>query len=305
DWNDPDGDIFIYYISKETQTPAAEGGGYQYDPVVCSDKYMVYGEKNGNGLYLYDMGTKETETIFMQDQEDQDCSNTYVVWRERKTDKFLYLYEISDKTTEKIRDTIKLDTNNEIVSPSTDGNYVVWGEENFNEKDIYLYEISTNTTTMISDNETFDSWPDISGNKVIWIQGEPGSMDIIVYDTVSKTRKALGLADFGLISQPRINGNMIAWTGCRSDKYRVHYSESGFTITMSCIDFDVYAYNLNREELHVVETSTDEQRHAEVYGKNIVWHGWDRRKNNKPKIYMKTIQTTATPIIPQEMVLSS
>jgi beta propeller repeat protein len=94
------------------------------------------------------------------------------------------------------------------LSSSISGNHVVWQSGGFGtDSEIYLYD--GETTRQLTDNNTPESYPQISGDNVVWSSGFGTGSEIYLYDGET-TRQ---LTDNNTLDySPKISGDNVVWS---------------------------------------------------------------------------------------------
>ena len=88
--------------------------------------------------------------------------------------------------------------------------------------DIYLYDINTKKEIPICENDEHQLFPDIYGNKVVWVdQRDDPVGDIYMYD--SSTNETVPICEkAGSLITPKIYGNKIIWCDYRNGNWDIY-----------------------------------------------------------------------------------
>lgn len=93
------------------------------------------------------------------------------------------------------------------TNPISSGRYIAWlGSSNSTTSQVYLYDVMTNTTLQLSGLST-NTYPDISGNHVVWQQWVDDGWQVMYYDGLQVIPISDGVSSF----RPRIFGDKIAY----------------------------------------------------------------------------------------------
>ena len=106
--------------------------------------------------------------------------------------------------------------------------------------DIYFHRISTGETLQLTNNSAEQSYPDVFGNRIIWVDKRSGNFDIYMFDlTTLATTRVSSLP--GSETNPRIEGNRITYQFATPDlRYggiNVYDIESGNTTNIVTNNF--------------------------------------------------------------------
>ncbi|MFH1100427.1 MAG: CARDB domain-containing protein [Methanobacteriota archaeon] len=205
-------DIFLYDLGPDGLFGTADDSGEirvttnsfnQENPAISGNKIIWVDSGEDHGIYLYDLGpdgifgTEDDSgeiRIITYSPNYPDISGNKIVWGV-SGNVFLYdlgpdgIFGTADDSGE-IR--ITTDSFNAFV-PSISGNKIIWEHMWFPgfTWDIYLYDLGPDgifgTTddsgyVRVTTDPTQQWYSDISGNKIVWMDGRNGNYDIYLYD---------------------------------------------------------------------------------------------------------------------------
>ncbi|UCH89199.1 MAG: hypothetical protein JSV49_00695, partial [Thermoplasmata archaeon] len=113
--------------------------------------------------------------------------------------------------------------------------------------------------TQITTDPATQRFPDIYGDRIVWIDDRNGAYDIYMYDlsTSTETRRTTDTTGLGC---PAIYGDRIVWSDNRNG------------------NSDIYMYNLSTNTEKQITTNSSNQQEPDIYGDRIVWsdnrNGW-------------------------------
>ena len=204
-------------------------------------------------------------------------------------------------------------------NPAIDGDLIVWDSyyDNLDSNSISLYRISEDSTTQISSPESKPFIPDISGDKVVWIDSrnmDTTHLDIYLYSITSE--EEIGICtEYGEQSIPIISGDYVCW-GFHDypiDELYLHqistqetiqitgtipWWESPFAIDGDYVvyldnadgDADLYLYTISTGISTPIRTGIGDHWRPEISGDRVVFEF-------NEDIYLYNITTAETSII--------
>ena len=103
------------------------------------------------------------------------------------------------------------------------------------------------------------SYPDISGNIVVWTDDRSGNEDIYGYDLSTQTEFSI-CTDPNDQSHPAVSGNIVVWRDNRNGNY------------------DIYGYDISTQTEFEIFTHHTPQYYPDISGNIVVWS--DNRNDN-------------------------
>ena len=122
---------------------------------------------------------------------------------------------------------------------------------------------------LLSKNESFQSWPDLYEDKVVWVDNRHGNLDIYYYNISTGEEKRITTNEADQLN-PSIYNNIIAWTDYRSGGY----PQGLYTDAISEMperDTDVFYYDLNTNEEFQITYEGNQSLNL-VYKNNIYFY---------------------------------
>ncbi len=157
-----------------------------------------------------------------QDQYRPTVSGSQVVWQEDKAGKSrIYGMKLGSSP---VRLT---DPSGDDRLPRVDGDMVVFERRSapgvLVDSDIWMYRFSTGVASAVSDTADTQYGPDISGDRVVWYEFNPGTgWDIMLKDLSTGGIYTLNQPG-GRSLSPRISKNLVVWTDDRNGQFDIFY----------------------------------------------------------------------------------
>lgn len=211
-------------------------------------------------------------------------SGNTVVW-ENPTNTYgvgIYAYDINLGTITKISHNAGWFRQ---VNPSISGDKVVWEDWGGGDADVYMYNLTTGIETRVTNNNANQRYPEIDGNKIVWMgNGIPNrAYDIYVYDLVTQTENRISISGPGNTNYPKISGDKVIWWDLRSSELRPGLSS-------------IYMYDLTTQtEAYVTPNNANIQSpgSSAISGDKIVWTDY---RNGNADIYMYDLHSNVAPV---------
>ncbi len=134
--------------------------------------------------------------------------------------------------------------------PTIDQNYVLWVDVDCCSSDIRMFDLDTRTTISVTNDGGYKTFPDKSGDWVVWSGGS--SSDIFALNLLT-TEQITITNDSAMQWYPRIDGDFVVWTDQRND-----YG-------------DIYGYNLTTRQQFPVATGDSTQINQAIHGSLVTW----------------------------------
>jgi beta propeller repeat protein len=245
-------DVFVAFISGNNVV-------WSYDAI-----YLY----NGNSIIQLPNSSADSLLSY-----GNTISGNNVVWINNDINNYeIYLYNGNS--------TIQVTDNNYYeIDPQISGNNVVWESSEGIDSEIYLY--NGDSTLHLTDSSfddyfqptsyySFNHFPKISGNNVVWFGSDNNDYEIYLYNGNSTIQLTDNNYDDFF---PQISGNNVVW-----------YSYDGN-------DSEIYLYNGN-STIQLTDNNYDDF-YPQISGNNVVWYSYD---GNDSEIYLyngnSTIQVT-------------
>jgi beta propeller repeat protein len=223
-WTGMDGSIKLYDFISGVKTDISDEGN---DPYIGGN-YVAYVK---NGIYLYDVGTKQ-EKVIVPVASDEYCSSPivngdHIVWSKQTGTggsyvSDTYLYDIATGQT------TKLSTGGKAGVEDISGDVVVWSEL----QGIFMYDLKTQKMTHVTQDGKANS-PAIYGNRIVYVvsdaAGDRANTDVYMYDI--STAKTTRITTSKTAYSPSIYKDKIAYADSRKDPINHE-------------DADIYLYDL-------------------------------------------------------------
>ena len=155
------------------------------------------------------------------------------------------------------------------MSPRTDGQTVVWQAENPGDSfDIYAMTAGATTGTIVAGGPSDQFAPDVSGDRVVWVEGDPltNAFDIKGMTLSTKTPFTVAATDASETA-PAISGNWVVWVSSGPDASTGNWTSSLLVRNLSTgdapITLDVVPYNTSTGSPGIFRPAID--------GRRVVW----------------------------------
>ncbi|MFA6333568.1 MAG: hypothetical protein WCX22_11480, partial [Methanoregula sp.] len=114
--------------------------------------------------------------------------------------------------------------------PAIDGDNVVWADGRNGPYQVFLYNLKSGVSKPVSPSGSFQMYPDISSNLIVWedyrnssagsFNYQRGSGDIRLYDIATNTTKIVAEGQYSP-EFPRISGRFVIWSGGNDDAHDI------------------------------------------------------------------------------------
>lgn len=286
-------DIYLFDLATNTERRLTADPSEQSQPAISGSRVVWTDYRSGGGdIFLYDVATNverqlsgEAPPELPSTQRAPAISGNYVVWQDYRTNcgapsgshapTNISLYDIAAKTQRRIVSSCTVK-----AGPAISGSLVLWAEkrESIGMWEIRAYDVSTQaerlltTTPLVSLTAHVYLTPRLalSGSRVVWDVFANGRWDIVLYDSITNTQRAI-TADAATQLDPAMSGSRILWQDLRHG------------------NADVFLYDVTRglEQAFVVQPS--EQSAPDIAGCRAVWVD-DR--NGAPDVYLAELAGT-------------
>ena len=147
-----------------------------------------------------------------------DISGARIIWQDT-ANQDLVLFDLSDGSETRLASGGAQPT-----LPVIEGSLVAWLENPLSPYRVILLNLATGNTRVLSTNGYS---PDISGDRIIWVDSNLGSRGIALYN-VTDDRQGMVITDPYDQSQPAISGDRVVWVnGSSSDQIYVKSLSTG------------------------------------------------------------------------------
>jgi beta propeller repeat protein len=148
-------------------------------------------------------------------------------------------------------------------------------------------QVKTAKERQITTDTSWQGWPDIYMDRVVWTDFRGYNMDIYYCDLGTGQQMRI-TTNASVQMGPRIFGDIIAWTDYRNGEYPELW---GDIIMPKQIDADVFYYNLSvGREIQVTRTGSN-QTLADVWGSCIYYY---ENGDNSTSLYYYDVETGST-----------
>jgi beta propeller repeat protein len=281
---DRDSDIYLYNISSGKTTAVATGPSIQKSPSISG------------GVVVY---------------------SAYELRQFNQSDADLYLYDVATGAT------TRLTRPGDQVNPRISGNLLAWQDEppGRSSVNIMLSDL-TNGVKQKVPARTWAYTPDLSGNRVIWVD-DLTAPAVYLYDiTADSARRVTNKT--GIKGTPALDGNRITWADTRTDYAQVYVldlisgvetqvtKEDSNTFTpvisgdrVAWVDFrngnrDIYSYDLAARRETAIITAELQQISPQIGGCTVAWSD---ERNGSYDVYYKKIPGCTPPPAPAHVSL--
>jgi beta propeller repeat protein len=244
-------------IEEEKVTDeSATSGDFEYD---------LYGDKivwcHNNSVYLRDFSHDAQAKLIFNTQRGYGIDPALYKDRIVFTDSDgIYMYELSQP-----RGTPPLllcSVSGWTFHSAIYADKVVWSEGQ--PSDIYMYNLSKNEKKAICTAADSQSYPEIYGNKIIWVDKREGASNefnylngvIYMYDLANPSQAENGLSLFPTVfneGYPAIYNNTIVWVDYRNGNR------------------DIYMYDFSTQQEKQITSLLTKEVSPDIYGDKIVW----------------------------------
>ncbi len=253
-------DIYLYNLTSNIEIKISQNIDYNTMPKIWGENVVWLSRSMGMqyNILLYNITTGNVSTIGWGCYAP-DISGNYVIWGGIYGG--VYLYNISSGNTDTI-------TGGYYGTPHVYGDYVAFN--NYVTDGLILYQISTGTSRIINEPGSDPFLIDVGERHVVY-------QDLITYDLyafeISQNVTTRITTTPGIIENtPNIFSNIVAWTDYRNG------------------NADIYAYNLDSNQMFPICTAPSDQSYPSVYLDKIVWQD---TRDGVSRIYMaKPTNTT-------------
>lgn len=187
-------------------------------------------------IYYYNGAAAIALTNNTTDDLNPQISGNSAVWQSADG---IYLYNGSTATL--------LPNSAGGLNPQIEGNIVVW--QALDGADFEIYRYNGTTTTKLTNNNSDDTAPQISGNKIVW---DAPNDKIALYN--GSSTQLLGLSGINF-KAPQISGNNAAWEGDDGNDTEIFFYNGSVTSQLTNNDED--------------------DTKVQISGNKIVWEGFD------------------------------
>jgi beta propeller repeat protein len=202
--------------------------------------------------------------------------------------------------------------------PRVDERYVTWVTYNGGEGKVWYYDTKGGKRDMVANVPGDQNDPDISGGKIVWDDTRNGNADIYSYDIASGTENVVYSSTSNKF-RPAIANGVVAFEDYGTDDSRdIGFIKAGSTAKPTYIDsnsmdkanpdvdgewivyqqlddgkadWNIYAYNINTQQLIQVTRDPATQENPRISGDLITW---EDNRNGKWDIFMYNLKKELT-----------
>ncbi len=261
-------DIYVYDAGTGVIRQLTTSNLIQQRPAIDGNRVVWIDERSGGQIFLYDLSTNTERQISTDpvstyyDNIGLAISGTKIVWTDDRristwnTHYGVFLYDLATNTERELTNS----TGNGVfsVTPSIDGNRVVWASQSGGGYSVYLYDLTTDTRQLIGQGGT-DPWsvtPCISGDRIVWADNDANNQwDIYLYDLTTQTKRQI-TTNKANQRTPCISGNRIVWMDERN------------------ASADIYMYDLTTGTERPVAVHPSAQTNPKISGNRVVWEDY-------------------------------
>ena len=226
-YNRSGGEIFLYHIGDPT--PIIDGANaltndanVDVSPQITNGRVVwisheVTDSVQPGNIMLYEGGVFTQLTNSVTGVSTPRMSDDSVAWLERDPDNrrnnFIYRYDFQTKST-------SLSPNHIWDDPQSDGHLQVLTKYDGHDREVHILNRVKGTDDQITNNGVEDRYASISGDLVVWIEGEGEASEIFlaVYTCLALVSPVDNAA---LLKQPPAT---FAWEGIGYEKFKVEFS---------------------------------------------------------------------------------
>ena len=222
EWNQTDSDLYLYTISAGTTTRITLPGD-QVNPRISGNLVAWQDEPPGRSsvnLMLQDLTTGNRFKVPTRMWAyNPDLSGSRVIWLDRPDSPAVYLYDLQDRTWERITNRTGIQG-----APQIDRNRVTWADIRGDDRDIFVLDVVTGDETQVTEGDRNQFTPSISGDRVAWIDYRTGNFDVYTYNLA--TGRLSGITDdLAKQSDVQVGGCIVAWSDDRNGSLDIYYME--------------------------------------------------------------------------------
>ena len=205
--------------------------------------------------------------------------------------------------------------------PRLDDRYLTWVVYSAGEGKVWFFDTKGGKREMVSNVPGDQNDPDISDGKIVWDDTRNGNSDIYSYDISAGKEDAVYCSSSNKF-RPAISNGIVAFEDYNSHDYRdIGYLKAGSTGRPVYIDpnqmdkanpdvdgdwivyqqlddgredWNIYAYNINTEQLIQVTRDPATQQRPRISGNLVVW---EDNRNGKWDIFMYNLKKDLTTAI--------
>jgi beta propeller repeat protein len=273
DFRNPDGDVYYYDLSTNTEHSATTAPGEQQQ-TDFSDGTIVYVDYPTSDIMVYDVSSRVTTDI-TAGSNSNSCEpavgGSIVAWQDNRDGNFeIYAKDLITKEERRITNSLDPD-----LRPAVNTGKIVWMRCYANNMcDIYAYDWAMGSTTQVTNTPDGDERiPDIYGPNIVYEALRDGEKDIYLYNLDTSEEKRLSLS--GQQGNPAIWGDNVVFDDFSSGKYHGKL------------------WNIPSDSVFDIPVGGGQQFHNEIWGNRVVYTD-DR--NGQLDIYMTEFTLNIPPV---------
>jgi len=210
------------------------------------------------------------------DQDFPDVSGDRVVYQDEHSGNWdIKGYNIGDDDHFNVED-----QGDDQIHPAIDGSLVCWEDyrDGGSNPNIFCRDVDGGDPERITNTDDA-TWPDVSGQNVVFVRGDSGDQSIYLYNREDHTMTKISTPSGHSRNHPRISGNLVVWMDERDGTGKQ----------------DIWGYDISTEQEFLVDDQDDDQFDPAIDGLNIAWTDESHSGDIRGGTLVITGAATATP----------